>query len=82
VTATGDLDFSAAAIANYQMLYTNCDTNGHQAVYDVRWNVTAIPGSNGWVKVLTVSAQLRSAGRNAMVFAPVATVRTIVGQGT
>jgi prepilin-type N-terminal cleavage/methylation domain-containing protein len=82
VTATGDLDFSAAAVANYQMLYTNCDTNGHQAVYDVRWNVAAIPGSNGWVKTLTVSAQLRSAGRNAMVFAPVATVRTIVGQGT
>jgi prepilin-type N-terminal cleavage/methylation domain-containing protein len=82
VTATGDLDFSAAAVANYQMLYTNCDTNGHQAIYDVRWNVTAIPGSNGWVKMLTVSAQLRSAGRNAMVFAPVATVRTIVGEGT
>jgi prepilin-type N-terminal cleavage/methylation domain-containing protein len=82
VTATGDLDFSAAAIANYQMLYTNCDTNGHQAIYDVRWNVAAIPNSNGWVKMLTVSAQLRSAGRNAMVFAPVATVRTIVGQGT
>lgn len=82
VTATGDLDFTAAAVANYQMLYTNCDTNGHQAIYDVRWNVAAIPGSNGWVKTLTVSAQLRSAGRNAMVFAPVATVRTIVGQGT
>jgi prepilin-type N-terminal cleavage/methylation domain-containing protein len=82
VTATGDLDFSVAAIANYQMLYTNCDTNGHQAIYDVRWNVAAIPNSNGWVKMLTVSAQLRSAGRNAMVFAPVATVRTIVGQGT
>jgi prepilin-type N-terminal cleavage/methylation domain-containing protein len=80
VTATGDLDFSAAAVANYQMLYTNCDTNGHQAVYDVRWNVTAIGG--GFVKMLTVSSQLKSAGKNAMVFAPVATVRTIVGQGT
>jgi hypothetical protein len=29
-----------------------------------------------------VSAQLQSAGNNAMIFAPVATVRTIVGQGT
>lgn len=82
VTATGDLDFSAAAVANYQMLYTNCDTNGHQAIYDVRWNVTAVANSNGWVKLLTVSAQLKSAGKNAMVFAPVATVRTIVGEGT
>lgn len=82
VTATGDLDFSAAAVANYQMLYTDCDTNGHQATYDVRWNITAIANSNGWVKLLTVSAQLKSAGNNAMVFAPVATVRTIVGEGT
>lgn len=82
VTATGDLDFSAAAVAGYQMLYTDCDTNGRQAVYDVRWNVSSIPGSNGWVKSMTVSAQLKSAGKNAMVFAPVATVRTIIGQGT
>lgn len=82
VTATGDLDFSAAAVANYQMLYTDCDTNGHQAIYDVRWNVTAIANSNGWVKLLTVSSQLKSAGKDAMVFAPVATVRTIVGEGT
>jgi prepilin-type N-terminal cleavage/methylation domain-containing protein len=82
VNASGDLDFSAAAVANYQMLYTDCDTGGKQAVYDVRWNVQAIAGSIGYVKVLTVSAQLRSAGNNRMVFAPVATVRTIVGQGT
>ncbi len=82
VTSTGDLDFSVAPVTNYRMLYTDCDTNGRQAIYDVRWNVTAIAGSNGWVKTLTVSAQLKSAGKNAMVFAPVATVRTIVGQGT
>lgn len=82
VNANGDLDFSAAAVANYQMLYTDCDTNGHQATYDVRWNVQAIANSNGYVKILTVSAQLKNAGNNAMVFAPVATVRTIVGEGT
>ncbi|HZQ93584.1 MAG TPA: prepilin-type N-terminal cleavage/methylation domain-containing protein [Candidatus Sulfotelmatobacter sp.] len=82
LNANGDVDFTAAAVANYQMLYTNCDTNGHQAIYDVRWNIAAVPGSNGYVKMLTVSSQLRSAGRNAMVFAPVATVRTMVGQGT
>jgi prepilin-type N-terminal cleavage/methylation domain-containing protein len=82
VNANGDLDFTQAAVANYQMLYTDCDTNGHQATYDVRWNVSAIAGSSGFVKLLTVSAQLKNAGKNAMVFAPVATVRTIVGQGT
>lgn len=82
VSATGDLDFSQAAVANYQMLYADCDTNGRQAIYDVRWNVAAVPGSNGWVKLLTVSAQMRGAANNAIAFAPVATVRTIVGQGT
>ena len=82
VSATGDLDFSQAAVANYQMLYADCDTNGRQAIYDVRWNVAAVPGSNGWVKLLTVSAQMKGAANNAIAFAPVATVRTIVGQGT
>jgi prepilin-type N-terminal cleavage/methylation domain-containing protein len=82
VNANGDLDLSAAAVANYRMLYTDCDTGGKQAIYDVRWNIQAIAGSSGYVKILTVSAQLQSAGNNAMIFAPVATVRTIVGQGT
>lgn len=81
-TSTGDLDFTQAIVANYQMYYTDCDTNGHQAIYDVRWNVQSITGSNGYVKLVTVSAQLKKAGHNAMVFAPVATVRTIIGQGT
>jgi prepilin-type N-terminal cleavage/methylation domain-containing protein len=82
VTSGGDVDFTAAPVANYQMLYTDCDTNGRQATYDVRWNVTAINNSLGFVKLLTVSAQLKHTGNNAVAFAPVATVRTIIGQGT
>lgn len=82
VTSSGDLDFTASPVTNYQMLYTDCDTNGRQAIYDVRWNVTAVPNSLGYVKMLTVSAQLKHTGNNAVAFAPVATVRTIVGQGT
>jgi type IV pilus assembly protein PilV len=81
VTASGDLDFTAATIANYNMSYTDCDTSGRQATYDVRWNVQAIANSS-YAKILTVSAQLKSAGSNRMVFAPVTTIRTIVGQGT
>jgi prepilin-type N-terminal cleavage/methylation domain-containing protein len=81
VTASGNLDFTAATIAGYNMPYTDCDTLGRQATYDVRWNVTAIPNST-YAKILTVSAQLKSAGNNRMVFAPVVTIRTIVGQGT
>src|SRR5579864_1074202 len=70
VTSSGDVDFSVAAVANYQMLYTDCNTNGRQAVYDVRWNVTAINNSLGFVKLLTVSAQLKHTGNNAVAFAP------------
>jgi len=86
VTASGDLNFAAATVANYNMPYTDCDTLGRQATYDVRWNIAAITNSDGstnaYAKRLTVSAQLKSAGNNRMVFAPVVTIRTIVGQGT
>jgi prepilin-type N-terminal cleavage/methylation domain-containing protein len=78
----GEIDYTAATVANYQMLYTDCDTNGRQTVYDVRWNIQAVANSNGYVKILTVSSKMRNAGNNAVVFAPEATVRTIIGQGT
>jgi len=81
VTSLGDLDFTAATVTSYYMLYTDCDTSGRQATYDVRWNIQAIANSTN-AKILTVSAQLKSAGNNRMVFAPVTTIRTIVGQGT
>lgn len=81
VTTSGDIDFTAATVANYQMNYTDCDTNGHQATYDVRWNVQAITNSS-YAKLLTVSAQLKSAGNNRMIFAPVTTIRTVIGMGT
>jgi prepilin-type N-terminal cleavage/methylation domain-containing protein len=79
VTATGSLDFTQATVANYYMPYTDCDTLGRQAVYDVRWNIKQI---SAYANLLTVSAQLKSAGNNRMMFAPVTTIRTIVGLGT
>lgn len=83
VNSSGDLDFTAAIVANYQMYYTDCDTSGHQAIYDIRWNVQSIAGANGYVKIVTVSAQMKHAtSTNTLAFAPVATVRTIIGQGT
>lgn len=80
--SSGEVDFTQGAVANYQMYYTDCDTSGRQATYDIRWNVQAIANSLGNVKLLTVSAKLKNAGKNAVLFAPEATVRTIVGQGT
>lgn len=81
LTGSGDVDYSQGAVASYNMPYKDCATAGRQAIYDVRWNVTAIGGSS-YAKVLTVSAQLKSAGNNRMVFAPEATIRTVIGQGT
>jgi prepilin-type N-terminal cleavage/methylation domain-containing protein len=77
--SSGDVDFSQAAVTNYQMSYTDCGTNGQKSVYDVRWNITAI---SNYAKLLVVSAQLTSAGNSRMVYAPEVTLRTVVGQGT
>ena len=82
LNSSGEVDYSQASVTNYQMSYTDCDTNGRQSVYDVRWNVAAIANTSGYAKILTVSSQLKNAGKNRMVFAPEATVRTIIGQGT
>jgi type IV pilus assembly protein PilV len=81
VTSSGDLDFTAATMAGYYMPYTDCGTLNRAAAWDVRWNIQAVTNSS-FTKILTVSAQLKSAGNNRMVFAPVVTIRTIIGQGT
>lgn len=86
LNSNGEVDFTQAAVTNYQMYYTDCDTSGHQATYDIRWNVQAIANANGsanlYAKLLTVSAKLKNAGTSPVLFAPEATVRTIIGQGT
>jgi len=82
LTSTGIVDYSQGTVANYNMTYTDCATNGRQSTYDVRWNIQSIANSNGYVKLLTVSSQLKSAGKSAVIYAPPATIRTVVGQGT
>ena len=79
LNSSGAVDYTQAAVTNYQMLYTDCGTNGLKATYDVRWNVQA---PSTYTKLVTVSAQLRSVSNNGLVFAPPVTIRTIVGQGT
>ncbi|HZC24607.1 MAG TPA: prepilin-type N-terminal cleavage/methylation domain-containing protein [Candidatus Binatia bacterium] len=82
LNSNGEVDFTQSAVTNYQMNYTDCDTTGRQATYDIRWNVQAIANSLGNVKLLTVSTKLKNAGNSPILFAPEATVRTLVGQGT
>jgi prepilin-type N-terminal cleavage/methylation domain-containing protein len=79
LTSSGDVDYTQAAVANYNMPYTDCGTASRQITYDVRWNVKNL---TSYTKLLTVSARLRSAGNNGAVFAPVVTIRTVIGLGT
>jgi prepilin-type N-terminal cleavage/methylation domain-containing protein len=79
LTSSGDVDFTQAAVANYQMLFTDCATGGMQVTYDVRWNITQ---PTAYVKLLTVSVKKQNAGTDQKFFALPVTVRTLVGQGT
>lgn len=79
---SGDVDFTQAKVANYNMAYTDCGTANRQMTYDVRWTITTI---STYAKLLTVSARLNAVTNGATsgsVFGPVVTIKTIVGQGT
>jgi prepilin-type N-terminal cleavage/methylation domain-containing protein len=79
LTSSGEVDFTQAAVTNYQMLYTDCGTGGMQVTYDVRWNITQ---PSAYVKLLTVSVKKQNTGEDPKYFALPVTVRTLVGQGT
>jgi Tfp pilus assembly protein PilV len=85
LTASGDVDFTQAPVAGYQVLYTDCGTAGRQVTYDVRWNIQQ---PTPFVKLLTVSAVKRGVGENAAIgidlknFSLPVTIRTLIGQGT
>jgi Tfp pilus assembly protein PilV len=81
VLSSGSIDFSVAqgsagAPAGYYMSYTSCGTSGRQSTYDVRWNIQT-PSS--YVKLVTVSARLKGAGTNAILFSLPVTIRSMVG---
>ncbi|HEV2522755.1 MAG TPA: prepilin-type N-terminal cleavage/methylation domain-containing protein [Candidatus Acidoferrales bacterium] len=79
LTSSGDVDYTQAAVTNYQMLYTDCGTSGRQVTYDVRWNIQQ---PSTYTKLITVSAEMRGAGNDPKYFSLPVTVRTLVGQGT
>jgi prepilin-type N-terminal cleavage/methylation domain-containing protein len=81
-TSSGDIDFTAATVTNYNMLYTDCGSSGSQMVYDVRWNVQQL---SAYSKLLTASARLKFVITNGLagsVYSPVVTIHTVVGLGT
>jgi prepilin-type N-terminal cleavage/methylation domain-containing protein len=79
LTSAGDVDYTVAAVANYNMTYTDCGTLGRKAIYDVRWKVQTI---STLTKLLTVSSRMKGIGKSGLVYAPVVTIKTVVGQGT
>jgi prepilin-type N-terminal cleavage/methylation domain-containing protein len=77
--ANGDIDFTQAAVAGYQMNYTVCGSNGLQTVYDVRWHVTLIgPGNTGKLIVVSARQPFVATNKGINYIAPV-TLRTMIG---
>lgn len=70
----GDIDFSEASpLTNYHMDWTTCG----DARYDIRWNIVQVSTRS---RLITVSArQMLFQGKNANLYAPPVTLRTISG---
>jgi hypothetical protein len=81
VLSSGSIDFSqsqgsSGAPVGYYMSYTSCGTAGRQSTYDVRWNIQT---PSNYVKLVTVSARLKGAGTNAILFSLPVTIRSMAG---
>jgi len=61
-----EIDFGVAPQLGYNMVYTVCRGGGQTAVYDVRWNITAVKATANsvYTKVVTVAARPTGAGAN------------------
>jgi Tfp pilus assembly protein PilV len=70
----GDIDFSESTPpANYHMDWYTCG----DSVYDIRWNIVQVTERS---RLITVSArQMLFKGKNANLYAPPVTLRTISG---
>src|SRR4029077_5024409 len=78
--STGNIDQSAAKVANYSMTYVACAPPGSnlQSSYDVRWNVMTITNDT---RLITVAArQLSNVQAGGLHFAFPVNLRTIEGR--
>ena len=74
----GDVDFTQAAVAPYQINYTVCGNNGLTVTYDVRWRITTLP-SGGKLVIVAAGHPFTDNKSRAMGYIPPVTLRTIVG---
>ncbi|HEY2497149.1 MAG TPA: prepilin-type N-terminal cleavage/methylation domain-containing protein [Candidatus Angelobacter sp.] len=75
---SGNVDFAAAPVPNYQIPFTVCGNNGMQITYDVRWRITTLPSGGKLVVVAAGHPWTDNKSRGMAYIAPV-TLRTIVG---
>lgn len=75
----GGIDFSKAAVANYSMQYTDCQT-GQTTTYDIRWNIINV--SPGFTRLITVAARQNNVSNKLLGgprFAMPVSLRTVSG---
>src|ERR1051326_4327545 len=75
---SGNVDFSAAPVTNYQIPFTVCGNNGLQITYDVRWRITNLP-SGGKLVIVAAGHPMTDNKSRAIGYIPPVTLRTIVG---
>ncbi len=78
--AYGGIDFTqavGAVPAGFAMQYVDCDPNGGQTVYDVRWNIMTMTANNS--RLITASARRLGTSGSGLVFAVPVTLRTVGG---
>lgn len=75
---SGNVDFSAAPVTNYQTPFTVCGNNGLQITYDVRWRITTLP-SGGKLVIVAAGHPATDDKTRAIGYIPPVTLRTIVG---
>jgi prepilin-type N-terminal cleavage/methylation domain-containing protein len=78
LTANGDVDFTQPAVANYQINYTVCGTNGLRTTYDVRRRIVTLADGGKLVIVAAGHPTIYNKS-HAMAYITPVTLRTIVG---
>jgi hypothetical protein len=76
----GGIDFTqslASVPAGFGMQYVDCNQNGTQTTYDVRWNVMTVSANS--TRLITASARQLSSTGGGLYFSVPVTLRTIGG---
>lgn len=76
----GGIDFTQSAgsvPAGFSMQYVDCNANGTQTTYDVRWNVMSVTANS--TRLITASARQKGSISDGLHFAIPVTLRAIGG---